>query len=146
MLDTYWAQKDLNFLGYDAGPEDGIDGPQTRAGAKRFQMDFGLVQDGIVGPDTSSKLMYVVKKCQEILGVSVDGYAGDETNSAYDEFRNIRYFNRSEFYCKCGCGNGRIDIRLVKILDDIREHYGAPIIISSAVRCPAHNKAVRRCI
>lgn len=86
--------------------------------------------------------MYIVKKCQEILGVAVDGYAGDETNNAYNEFRNIKYFKRDEFYCKCGCGNGRIDIRLVKILDDIREHYGRPIVITSGVRCPFHNKAV----
>lgn len=86
--------------------------------------------------------MYIVKKCQEILEVAVDGYAGDETNNAYNEFRNIKYFKRDEFYCKCGCGNGRIDIRLVKILDDIREHYGRPIVITSGVRCPSHNKAV----
>lgn len=94
------------------------------------------------GEKTQSKLMYVVKKCQEILGASVDGLWGDETEEKYNNFNNIKYFSRDEFFCKCGCGSGRIDIRLVKILDDIREHYGAPIIVTSGVRCPSHNEYV----
>ena len=86
--------------------------------------------------------MYIVKKYQRILGTEEDGLAGDDTNNKYNNFNNIKHFNHSEFYCKCGCGSGQIDIRLVKILDDIRDHYGRPIIITSAVRCPTHNKRV----
>ena len=115
---------------------------KQKLGVKQFQADFNLSQDGIAGEQTCSKLMYVVKKCQEILGVDRDGLAGDNTNAAYNEFRNIKYFKREEFYCKCGCGSGRIDIRLVKILDDIREHYGRAAVVTSGVRCPSHNKAV----
>ena len=144
MLSILWAQKDLNFLGYNAGPEDGINGPQTKQAVKSFQSDFSkrLAVDGIFGEKTSSMLMYIVKKSQEILGVTQDGLAGAETNKAHNEFRNIKYFKRSEFNCGCGCGFNHIDVRLVKILDMIREHYGKPIIITSGVRCANYNRKV----
>lgn len=142
MLSILWAQKDLNFLGYNAGSEDGINGNQTKTAVKSFQKDFNLAQDGIFGEKTSSKLMYVVKKSQEILGVTQDGLAGVETNKAHNEFRNIKHFKRSEFTCKCGCGFNHIDVRLVKILDMIREHFGKPIIITSGVRCVNYNRKV----
>lgn len=142
MLSTLWVQKDLNFLGYNAGSEDNIKGSQTTVAIKSFQKDFNLSQDGIAGEKTCSKLMYVVKKSQEILGVTQDGLAGSETNKAHNEFRNIKYFKRSEFNCGCGCGFNHIDIRLVKILDMIREHFGKPIIITSGVRCVNYNRKV----
>lgn len=142
MLTTFWLQKDLNFLGYDAGPEDGDCGPKTIAATKRFQEDFKLVVDGIAGIETCGRLVRVIKECQKILGTKEDGLAGTETNNLYNEFRNILYFKPSEFKCKCGCGLNRIDIRLVKILDDIRKHFGKPAIITSGVRCIKHNRAV----
>jgi uncharacterized protein YcbK (DUF882 family) len=52
-----------------------------------------------------------------------------------------RYFQRSEFACKCGCGADTIDYELVRALDDIREHFDRPVVITSAVRCESHNKA-----
>ena len=142
MLSILWAQKDLNFLGYNAGSEDGICGTKTKTALKSFQKDFNLAQDGILGEKTSSKLMYVVKRTQEILGITQDGLAGSETNKAHNEFRNIKYFKRNEFTCKCGCGFNHIDLRLVKILDMIREHYGTPVIITSGVRCVNYNRKV----
>lgn len=146
MLDMYWVQRDLNGLGYDCGVADGIYGSKTKNATINFQKDFELSADGIPGEQTSSKLMYIVRKCQEILGAAIDGYWGDETEEKYQNFNNIKYFKREEFYCKCGCGSGRIDIRLVKILDDIREHYGSPAVVTSGVRCPSHNKRVGRSI
>lgn len=142
MLSTLWVQKDLNYLGYNAGSEDGINGNQTKTAVKSFQKDFNLAQDGIVGNKTSSTIMYVVKKSQEILGVTIDGLAGAETNKAHNEFRNIKYFKRSEFNCGCGCGFNHIDLRLVKILDMIRSHFGKPVIITSGVRCVTYNRKV----
>lgn len=53
-------------------------------------------------------------------------------------------FLASEFLCKgtkC-CSSGKIDDDLVEILQKIRDHFGKPVHISSAYRCPTWNKAV----
>lgn len=142
MLDTLWLQKDLNFLGYNAGPEDNDYGSQTKKAVTNFQKDFKCQVDGIAGEETCGRLVRVIKECQKILGVKEDGLAGSETNKAYNDFRNIKYFKYSEFTCHCGCGYNRVDIRLVNILDNIREHYGKPAIITSGVRCEKHNREV----
>lgn len=87
-------------------------------------------------------MCYIIKKCQQILEVEQDGFWGDITEDHYLQFWGIEHFELNEFECHCGCGSKRIDIRLVKILDDIRNHYNSPIIISSGVRCPSWNKRV----
>lgn len=51
-------------------------------------------------------------------------------------------FTSSEFDCKCGCGETTTDLTLRIILEDIREHFGAPVTITSAKRCKAHNADV----
>ena len=57
-----------------------------------------------------------------------------------------RYFKVSEFACKCGCGfgiqPGDVSWELVSVLDDARDHFGQPVIITSGCRCPKHNAAV----
>ncbi|EDJ5813826.1 serine/threonine protein kinase [Salmonella enterica] len=53
-----------------------------------------------------------------------------------------KYFKRSEFSCRCGCGQDTVDAELLAILEDVREHFGKPVIINSANRCPTHNKRV----
>lgn len=143
MLNTLWLQKDLNFLGYNAGAEDNIYGSQTKKAVTNFQKDFKCSVDGIAGEETCGRLVRVIKECQKILGVKEDGLAGSETNKAYNDFRNIKYFKYSEFTCHCGCGYNRVDIRLVKILDNIREHYNKPIIITSGVRCEKYNNTLK---
>ncbi|HZJ57725.1 MAG TPA: peptidoglycan-binding domain-containing protein [Clostridia bacterium] len=45
-------QRILFSIGINPGPIDGIFGPLTRNAVVRFQMDNGLVPDGIVGPET----------------------------------------------------------------------------------------------
>lgn len=142
MLTTLWLQKDLNFLGYNAGAEDNIYGSQTKSAVKRFQEDFKLAVDGIAGEQTCGRLVRVIKECQSILGTAQDGLAGTNTKNAYNNFDGIQYFKYSEFTCHCGCGYNTIDIRLVKILDDIRKRYGKPAIITSGVRCEKHNREV----
>lgn len=52
------------------------------------------------------------------------------------------HFTRSEFACKCGCGFNTIDYEVVSACHAIREHFDQPIKITSACRCPSHNKAV----
>lgn len=52
------------------------------------------------------------------------------------------YFKRSEFSCKCGCGFDAVDIELLGVLEDVREHFGKPLVITSGNRCEAHNMAI----
>ena len=53
-----------------------------------------------------------------------------------------KYFKRSEFACKCGCGFSSVDVELLAVLTDLREHFGKPTSLNCACRCASHNKAV----
>ena len=54
--DVMAIQQTLSLLGYDAGEADGIAGPKTRAAAKDFQKDIGMVTDGYVGYELFQRL------------------------------------------------------------------------------------------
>lgn len=51
----------------------------------------------------------------------------------------MKYFARSEFACKCGCGFDTVDYKLAEILDTVRQHFGNPCTINSGCRCERHN-------
>lgn len=53
-----------------------------------------------------------------------------------------KYFKRSEFACRCGCGTSTVDAELLEVITGVREHFGLPVIINSGHRCPTHNRAV----
>ena len=50
--DVSTLQHTLNRLGFDAGREDGILGPETASALREFQRNAGLTVDGISGPAT----------------------------------------------------------------------------------------------
>ena len=54
------------------------------------------------------------------------------------------HFNKEEFDCQCGCGNGDIVIseNLVFQLECVRIHYGKPMRINSGIRCLSHNRKI----
>jgi len=54
----------------------------------------------------------------------------------------MKYFKRLEFACKCNCGFDTVDYELAEVLDDVREHFGKPVTITSGCRCDAHNAKV----
>lgn len=54
--DVQYIQKRLTELGFYTGPVNGVYGPETRDSVIRAQQSFGLVTDGIVGPDTYNSL------------------------------------------------------------------------------------------
>lgn len=54
-----------------------------------------------------------------------------------------KHFNRSEFKCNCGqCDYDTVDSELIEVLEDIREHFNAPVTITSGNRCPSYNEHV----
>ena len=55
----------------------------------------------------------------------------------------LRHFSPVEFRCKCGCGAGmeKMDADLLHLLDEARDLAGTPFSLTSAYRCPKHNKA-----
>lgn len=53
-------QMQLQTLGYYNGAIDGIFGAQTQQAVRAFQRDYGLVQDGVVGPNTWAALDNVI--------------------------------------------------------------------------------------
>ena len=48
----------------------------------------------------------------------------------------------SELACKCPCRAVYVDQHAIDTLQKLREHLGVPLKITSACRCPEHNKAV----
>ena len=54
------------------------------------------------------------------------------------------HFNREEFKCKCSydCDFSVVDIELIRILEEVRQHYGKPVTINSACRCEKHNSEI----
>lgn len=112
----------LLYLDYDPGTADGIDGPKTQAAVKSFESDYGA--------DASQ------------LPAAVAGAIAPISKGAADFWADIRYVPRKEWACPCTrCGGfpAEPEESLVRILDELREHFGKPVIISSGVRCKAHN-------
>ena len=53
-----------------------------------------------------------------------------------------KHFKRREFACRCGCGTSTVDAELLQVVTDVREHFGAPVVITSGHRCAKHNANV----
>jgi len=53
-----------------------------------------------------------------------------------------QHFDRSEFACKCDCGQVTVDHELIVVLEWLRVKTGARITVTSGNRCKAHNKAI----
>jgi N-acetylmuramoyl-L-alanine amidase len=60
--DVINLQDRLHELGYDAGPVDGVFGPETEVGLRSFQRDYGLTSDGTCGPATMRALRQLGRK------------------------------------------------------------------------------------
>lgn len=51
-------------------------------------------------------------------------------------------FSRSEIACRCGCGYDGITLRFTKILQEMRNLLGEPMIITSGCRCINYNRMI----
>lgn len=132
----------LTYLGYCTGTVDGIWGEKSQRATIDFQREYMAQEDvdGIFGADTEKRILEVIATREKPKSVKVD-------TAAPDWWKDIRYFTRAEFKCKCGgrfC-NGypvEIDMNMVKIADEIRNRIGKPIQINSGIRCKTHNANV----
>lgn len=131
----------LAYLGYYVGNIDGIWGTGSKTACKAFQKDFGLDADGIAGDATQKALKHAVCYGIEKQTTTEETTATETTGTFWDE---IKYFTREEFRCKCGgkyCNGypAEPEELLVRAAVKVREHFGAPVTISSGLRCPTHN-------
>ena len=130
----------LAFLGYYTASVDGIAGAQTAAAIRAFQKAFGgLDVDGIAGEKTQQALR---KAVWEGMPQQPAEDSGDSTF-----WNRVRYFRREEFRCQCGgryCRGFPAEPKEALVLagEQIREHFGVPVTVSSGVRCPRHNADV----
>jgi len=53
-----------------------------------------------------------------------------------------KYFKRSDFVCRCGCGFDSLDVELADIILEMRETLNDPMFINSGCRCESHNQTV----
>lgn len=128
----------LQYLGYYTILVDGISGPGTTQAIKDFQEDNGLEKDGIAGVSTQEALVKAVS--EDKFKSTFENQENDEEIGEY--WDNIKYFKRQEFACPCPrCGGFPVEPKqlLVEKCDEVREHFGKPMTISSGVRCQAHN-------
>ncbi len=63
--DVRELQRRLNRLGFDAGYDDGLFGPQTVDAVREFQLNAGLLVDGIAGRETVEHLLRLHRSHQE---------------------------------------------------------------------------------
>jgi hypothetical protein len=127
-------QEALVAAGYDPGAIDGSDGPLTRNAIRAFQTDHGLEADGMVGVLTHAALFR--------------GEApAPAENAIPDREQLTAHFKRQEFACCC---EGRyctgypaeMNGELLARLEAVRVVLGAPLIVTSGVRCPIRNREV----
>lgn len=123
----------LYYLGYYVGKIDGIWGQMSKTAVISFQQDFGLTANGICDDQTEKALKHAV-----CYGVA------KKTETSGDSWENIRYFQKTEFKCKCGgkhCNGypAEIDMVMVGYADEIRHRLGKPIPVNSGLRCSVHN-------
>lgn len=55
---------------------------------------------------------------------------------------NTKHFKVSEFECKCGQCDIKLDSELMAVCELIRLRFNQPVIITSGYRCPTHNANV----
>ena len=132
-MNTKQKQALLFYLGYYVGAIDGVWGSGSKTACKAFQKDFGLTADGVCGTDTEKALKHTV-----CYGISKK----EEAVQSGDFWDDIKYFKKSEFRCKCGCGADKMEEKLIRVADRVRGHFGKPVTVSSGRRCSKHNANV----
>lgn len=119
-MTTVQRQCLLCYLGLYSGAVDGIRGAMTRKAEEDFSKKYGDFSE--------EALLNAIKQPENI-------------------WDSVRYFQPDELRCKCGgkyCGGfpAQPDPVLLALADTVREHFAAPAIVSSGLRCQVHNANV----
>lgn len=131
----------LAYLGYYDGPLDGLWGEKSQKATEAFQRGYQLTVDGIFGSATEKRILEVIASGEM---PTQQTQTAPETGVAADWWKNIRYFTRAEFKCKCGgkyCSGypAEMDPEELRVVDEIRRRAGVPLRVNSGLRCPGWN-------
>ena len=163
-MTTQQIQNLLDYLGYDPGKIDGLDGANTQRAVKAFQGDFGITADGIAGEATKKALRHAVaygmpeRDAEDATATggkpSPDGAERYlQADGCYHIPRGVdvrlsKNLMAHEVHCqgKGCCTESIISKRMVETYQDIRDEYGDAIEIATAggsgYRCETHNREV----
>lgn len=127
----------LAYLGYYVGNIDNVWGALSKTATRCFQQDHGLSADGVFDSDTEKAILAAVAK-NEVKKPTA-------TPTPTGEWKDIRYFTKTEFKCKCGgkhCNGypAEIDMTMVGYADEIRHRLGKPLNVNSGMRCSVWNQ------
>ena len=129
----------LRYLGYYGGQIDGIWGEKSQRATIDFQRAYmeQTEVDGIFGTATEKRIRDVVASWEKPV-------VKENLTSPAGWWKDIRYFTRAEFQCKCGgqfCDGYPAEMQeaVVKIADAARAHFGRPAHVISGLRCPQWN-------
>lgn len=129
----------LSYLGYYDGPLDGLWGDKSQRATIDFQRYYMAQEDvdGIFGAATEKRIL-------EVIATGEKPKESVKVDTAPDWWKDIRYFTRAEFKCKCGgkfCDGYPAEMQeaVVKIADAARDHFGKPAHVVSGLRCKQWN-------
>ena len=137
----------LAYLGYYNGQIDDIWGEKSKEATENFQRAYGLKVDGVYGDGTHARVLEVIATGETPAVDTTPETASGQPPDTGTWWDDIKYFRRSDPYIGCPCGKcGGFPVepseKLMRLADRVREHFGAPALPSSGVRCPEHNKEV----
>ena len=126
----------LAYLGYYTGAIDGIWGEKSRQATEDFQRGYQIPAAGSFDSATETRILEAIASGEKPAAEAAGAYWGE-----------IQYFTREEPFIACPCGKcGGFPVepseKLMLLADRVREHFGAPMVPTSTVRCQAHNAAV----
>lgn len=144
--------------------EDGLAGQMTISATRNYQSSNNLIITGKCDEDTRKKMSINMKKFGTTINntntsTSINTTINSTINSSMSStntttttnkvitgtwWDTIKYFTKNEFKCKCGgkyCnGFPHEPVQLlVKAADQVREHFGKPVNLTSGLRCTIHN-------
>ena len=134
----------LKYLGYYEGIVDNDWGKKSKEATEDFQNAEGLKADGVFGDATLKAAIDAVANNRFKKTTTTTTDKAEPSGDFWDE---IKYFNKSEFACKCGrryCNGYPAEPKekLIRVADKIRENLGGAATVSSGVRCSQHNSNV----